>query len=74
VVDTLPQAGPGGAHLAELSKATFIDAMERSAPVLGALVAASAVLIGLYAPGRDDRQLGFVRRLRDRDAGGRHCG
>jgi EmrB/QacA subfamily drug resistance transporter len=73
-IEVAKQLGPAGAHLAELSKATFIDAMGLSALVLGALVATSAVLIALWAPGRDDRQLGFVRRLRDRGAGGRHRG
>jgi hypothetical protein len=41
----------------------FIEAMHSSLLVLGVLVAVSAVLIGLWAPGRDDQQLRLVRRL-----------
>jgi MFS family permease len=55
--------GPGGARLAEVSKVAFIDAMHSSLLVLGVLIAVSAVLIGLWAPGRDDQQLRPVRRL-----------
>jgi MFS family permease len=55
--------GPAGARLAEVSKTAFIDAMHSSLLVLGVLVAVSAVLIGLWAPGRDDQQLRPVRYL-----------
>jgi len=55
--------GPAGARLSEVSKTAFIDAMHSSLLVLGVLVAASAVLIGLWAPGRDDQQLRPVRKL-----------
>jgi len=41
--------GPAGARLAEVSKVAFIDAMGSSLLVLAVLVAASAVLIGLWA-------------------------
>jgi EmrB/QacA subfamily drug resistance transporter len=55
--------GPAGARLSEVSKTAFIDAMHSSLLVLGVLVAVSAVLIGLWAPGRDDQQLRPVREL-----------
>jgi hypothetical protein len=55
--------GPAGARLADVSKTAFIEAMHSSLLVLGVLIAVSAVLIGLWAPGRDDRQLRLVRRL-----------
>jgi EmrB/QacA subfamily drug resistance transporter len=55
--------GPAGARLSEVSKTAFIDAMHSSLLVIGVLVAVSAVLIGLWAPGRDDRQLRLVRVL-----------
>lgn len=58
--------GPAGDRLAEVSKVAFIDAMSSSLLVLALFVAVSAVLIGLWAPGRDDRQLRFVRALRAR--------
>jgi hypothetical protein len=37
--------------------------MHSSLLVLGVLVAVSAVLIGLWAPGRDDQQVRPVREL-----------
>jgi hypothetical protein len=37
--------------------------MHSSLSVLGILIAVSAVLIGLWAPGRDDQQLRPVRFL-----------
>jgi EmrB/QacA subfamily drug resistance transporter len=55
--------GPAGARLAEVSKTAFIDAMHSSLLVLAILIAVSAVLIGLWAPGRDDQQLRPVRNL-----------
>jgi MFS family permease len=55
--------GPPGARLADVSKIAFIDAMHSSLLVLGVVIAVSAVLIGLWAPGRDDQQLRPVRRL-----------
>ena len=55
--------GPAGARLAEVSKAAFIDAMHSSLLVLGTVIAVAAVLIGLWAPGRDEQQLRPVRVL-----------
>ena len=55
--------GPAGARLSEVSKTAFIEAMHSSLLVLGVLIAVSAVLIGLWAPGRDDQQLRPVRVL-----------
>jgi EmrB/QacA subfamily drug resistance transporter len=55
--------GPAGTRLADVSKTAFIDAMHSSLLVLGILIAVSAVLIGLWAPGRDDQQLRPVRKL-----------
>jgi hypothetical protein len=55
--------GPAGARLAEVSKTAFIDAMSSSLLVLAMVVAVSAVLIGLWAPGRNDQQLRPVRDL-----------
>ncbi|WIM86795.1 MFS transporter [Candidatus Mycobacterium wuenschmannii] len=55
--------GPAGTRLAEASKVAFIDAMHSSLLVLAILIAVSAVLIGLWAPGRDGQQLRPVRYL-----------
>jgi hypothetical protein len=38
--------------------------MHASTIVMAAIVAVAAVLIGLWAPGRDGQQLRLVRRLR----------
>jgi EmrB/QacA subfamily drug resistance transporter len=72
-VDSLGQAievaqriGPQGPRLAELSKAAFIEAMHTSQLALAITVAIGALLIGLWAPGRDDEQLRLVRRMRSR--------
>lgn len=59
--------GPAGAQLADVSKSAFLHAMQSSMTVLAILVAVSAVLIGLWAPGRDGRQLRVVRKLTRRD-------
>ena len=55
--------GPAGVRLAAVSKAAFIDAMHTSLLVLVILIAVSAMLIALWAPGRDGQQLGPVRSL-----------
>jgi EmrB/QacA subfamily drug resistance transporter len=55
--------GPAGARLSDLSKMAFIEAMHSSLLVLGIVIAVSAVVIGLWAPGRDDQQLRPVRSL-----------
>ena len=57
------RVGPAGSRLADASKTAFIDAMHSSLLVLAILIAVSAVLIGLWAPGRDDQQLRPVRHL-----------
>lgn len=64
--------GPAGAQLAHLSKVAFVQAMGSSVLVLAVLVAVSAVLIGLWAPGRDGEQLRVVRALRGSRSSGRH--
>jgi EmrB/QacA subfamily drug resistance transporter len=55
--------GPAGARVADLSRAAFVDAMGSSMVIVGSVVAVSALVIGLWAPGRDDRQLKLVERL-----------
>lgn len=59
--------GPAGAQVADISKSAFLHAMQSSIVVLSILVAVAAVLIGLWAPGRDGRQLRIVRQLTGRD-------
>jgi EmrB/QacA subfamily drug resistance transporter len=71
--DSLPKAvevagkmGPQGTQLAELSKAAFLTAMHASTIAMAAIVTLAAVLIGLWAPGRDGQQLRVVRKLLSR--------
>ncbi|OBG34281.1 MFS transporter [Mycobacterium alsense] len=62
-VEVADKLGPQGRPLAELSKAAFMTSMHASTTVLAVIVAVAAVLIGVWAPGRDGRQLEPVRRL-----------
>jgi hypothetical protein len=68
--DSLAQAlvvadrlGPQGRQLADASKTAFVDAVSSSYLVMAAIVGVAAVVIPLFAPGRDGRQLPVVRRL-----------
>jgi EmrB/QacA subfamily drug resistance transporter len=65
-VEVAGKLGPQGTQLAEVSKAAFLTAMHASTIVMAAIVAVAAVLIGLWAPGRDGQQLRLVRRLTKR--------
>jgi EmrB/QacA subfamily drug resistance transporter len=78
-VDSLGQAievarriGPQGDQLAELSKAAFIEAMHTSQLALAITVAIGAVVIGAWAPGRDNQQLRVIERLRALRVRGQH--
>ncbi len=55
--------GPQGDQLAQLSKSAFLQAMDSSFTVLAAIIAFAAVVIAMWAPGRDGRQLRLIRRL-----------
>ncbi|OBF26162.1 MFS transporter [Mycobacterium sp. ACS4331] len=59
--------GPQGQVLLDLSRAAFVDGVHASLTSLAVLIAVAAVLIGLWAPGRDGRQLALLRRLTRRD-------
>jgi EmrB/QacA subfamily drug resistance transporter len=65
-VEVAAKLGPQGNQLAEVSKVAFLTALHASTTVMAVIVAVAAVLIGLWAPGRDGRQLRVVRRLRSR--------
>jgi hypothetical protein len=62
-VEVAGKLGPQGGQLAEISKAAFMTAMHASTTVLAVIVTVAAVLVGLWAPGRDGRQLSLVRRI-----------
>jgi EmrB/QacA subfamily drug resistance transporter len=70
---SLPQAlavagrlGPQGHQLAELSKGAFVAALSSSFLVMAIIVGVAAVIIPLFAPGRDGTQLKLVRGLAGR--------
>ncbi len=56
-------SGPQGLQLAQVGKAAFLQAMDSSFTVLAAIIALAAVLIAVWAPGRDGRQLRPIRRI-----------
>ena len=64
--------GPAGQGLVDAAMQAFTDATHFALTILGAVTVISAVLIGLWAPGRDGRQLALVRRLTGGGYTGRH--
>ncbi|OBI53069.1 MFS transporter [Mycobacterium sp. E787] len=62
-VEVAGKLGPQGRQLAELGKAAFLTALHASTITMAVIVAIAAVLIGLWAPGPDGRQLRLVRRI-----------
>jgi Major Facilitator Superfamily len=77
--DSLAQAlqassmlGPQGRQLATASEAAFVHAMQSSMLVMAIIVSVAAVLIGLWAPGRNGTQLRVVLRLKTLRASADH--
>jgi hypothetical protein len=58
--------GPQGHQLVDISKRAFVEANSSAYLVLAAIVGAAALVIPVFAPGRDGEQLPVVRRLRER--------
>jgi hypothetical protein len=58
--------GPQGNQLADTSKAAFVDAVNSSYVVMAVIVGVAAVVIPVFAPGRDGKQLRMIRRLNRR--------
>ncbi|MDG4664408.1 MFS transporter [Mycobacterium sp. 236(2023)] len=56
------QMGPAGAQLIQQAESAFGHAMEQALTVLSITLAAGAMLMALWAPGRDGRQWTFLRR------------
>jgi hypothetical protein len=63
-IELANKLGPQGNQLAEVSKAAFVVAVQTSTSVLAVIIGVAAVLVGLWAPGRDGQQLPAVRTLR----------
>lgn len=60
------QMGPQGARLADLSESAFIQSMDLSMLVVSIVSVVAAAFVAVWAPGRDGRQFGFLRRLTSR--------
>jgi len=56
--------GEQGAQLLEISRGAFVQGLQASLLSLAVVIIVAAVLIGLWAPGRDGRQLAVIRKLR----------
>ncbi|OMC38883.1 MFS transporter [Mycobacterium sp. GA-1841] len=61
------QLGPQGPAVAELAKQAFLEATNSALLAMAIVLAVAAVFVGIWAPGRDGRQLLLVRRLRTRE-------
>jgi MFS family permease len=57
--------GPQGPQLVEVGKSAFVEANDSSYLVMAVIVGVAALVIPIFAPGRDGRQLPAVRRLRE---------
>ncbi|MGH3676373.1 MAG: MFS transporter [Mycobacterium sp.] len=55
--------GPQGEQLAEVGKTAFVEANNSSYLVMAVIVGVAALVIPLFAPGRNGQQLRSVRRL-----------
>jgi hypothetical protein len=62
-VEVAGKLGPQGRQLAEISKTAFLAALHASTITMAVIVGVAALLIGLWVPGRDGRQLRLVRRI-----------
>lgn len=63
--------GPGGSRLELTAKAAFVEAMATTASVLAGAVAFGAVVVGVWAPGRNGAQLKLALPSR-KSTPGRH--
>lgn len=58
--------GTAGPRLADLARAAFLEATNAAVFVTAVVLGVAAILVGIWAPGRDGRQLRWVRRLSSR--------
>jgi EmrB/QacA subfamily drug resistance transporter len=65
-LEVAKQLGPQGPALTKLAQSAFLDAMGLSVAVLSIILVTVAGFVAVWAPGRDGRQLGVVRRLKAR--------
>ncbi|AQA01777.1 MFS transporter [Mycobacterium sp. MS1601] len=74
-IEVSAQLGPAGPQLVELARGAFLDAMDSSLLAMAVVLVVAAVFAGIWAPGRDGRQLRMVRAVltrRRRASTGRH--
>lgn len=64
------QLGPAGDGLTEAATAAFSEAMGLALVVVAVVLVVSAVVVAVWAPGRDGKQFGFLRRRSDDELGG----
>ena len=62
-VEVANKLGPARTAAGELAKTAFLTALHASTIAMAVITGIAAVLIGLWAPGRDGRQLRLVRRM-----------
>ncbi|WP_283632265.1 MFS transporter [Mycolicibacterium poriferae] len=60
--------GPQGGQLATLAQDAFMQSMDHALLVMAVVIAAAAVFVAVWSPGRDGRQAGFIRHMRRRGA------
>jgi EmrB/QacA subfamily drug resistance transporter len=60
------QMGPEGERLTQLANDAFLQSMDLSLSILAVVLCVAAGFVALWSPGRDGRQLTFVRRLTSR--------
>ncbi|MCV7281888.1 MFS transporter [Mycolicibacterium flavescens] len=69
-LEVAQRIGPAGAGLAEAATAAFAEAMSLSLVVLAVVLVVAAAFVALWAPGRDGKQFGFLRRRSGDELGG----
>jgi EmrB/QacA subfamily drug resistance transporter len=62
-LEVAKQIGPQGAGLAHLAENAFLNAMDLSLIVVSTVLVVAAAFVAVWAPGRDGRQIRFIRRL-----------
>lgn len=62
-LEVAKQLGPQGTTLTKLAESAFLDAMDLSLIVVSTVVVVAAAFVAVWAPGRDGKQLRFMRRM-----------
>ena len=73
-LEVAKQLGPQGHTLTKLAESAFLNAMDLSLIVVSTALVVAAAFVAIWAPGRDGRQFGFVRRSTARWSAGDELG